>query len=305
MKVVENQPAPISPRVTVGLPVYNGAGYLERTARSVLDQTFGDLELVIADNASTDETRDICERLAAEDGRVRYCPAESNLGAAWNYNRLVDLARGDMFKWAPHDDPVAPTFLERTVALLDGDPDAVLAYTGVRRIDEAGSDLGLDRVSIATSMPSPTHRARHVISRVKLATPVTGLARLETLKKTRLIGSFPASDYVLLAELALLGNILEEPEPLMFRRIHDESSRKVNDTKKSVQAWFDPRAKSWPLLSIRQRLMLEYMRSAWRIRSGLGSRLYSAAELGRAYAWTRTRVVAGRIRRDLVHSEGR
>src|SRR5580698_5675373 len=88
------------PVVTIGMPVYNGARYLEEALRSILNQTYRDCELLISDNASTDATESICRRYAAEDGRVRYLRNERNLGAAANYNRVIHLASGRYFRHA-------------------------------------------------------------------------------------------------------------------------------------------------------------------------------------------------------------
>src|SRR4051794_27811047 len=82
---------PNQPRVSIGLPVYNGEKYLAAAIESALRQTFGDLELIISDNGSTDGTREICERFAAEDPRVRYHQEVQNRGAVWNFNRVVQL----------------------------------------------------------------------------------------------------------------------------------------------------------------------------------------------------------------------
>ena len=96
------------PRVSIGLPVYNGDNYLAETLDSILAQTFTDFELIISDNGSTDRTEAICRRYAAQDHRVRYVRNPSNLGAARNYKRAFELARGEYFKWNGHDDPLAP-----------------------------------------------------------------------------------------------------------------------------------------------------------------------------------------------------
>ncbi|HLR96223.1 MAG TPA: glycosyltransferase, partial [Jiangellaceae bacterium] len=77
-----------APRVTIGLPVFNGERYLEAAIDSILAQDFQDFELLLADNASTDATLEICERAAARDPRVTVHRSEANRGAAWNYNRV-------------------------------------------------------------------------------------------------------------------------------------------------------------------------------------------------------------------------
>jgi glycosyltransferase involved in cell wall biosynthesis len=126
------------PKVSVGMPVFNGDRFIAETIDSILAQTFGDFELIISDNASTDGTEKICRQYADDDGRIRYVRNRENLGAAYNYNQTFHLSSGDYFKWACHDDLLRPEFLERCVEVLDRDPSAVLVYTDWAPIDETG-----------------------------------------------------------------------------------------------------------------------------------------------------------------------
>jgi glycosyltransferase involved in cell wall biosynthesis len=126
-----------TPRVSIGLPVYNGENYLAETLDSILAQTFTDFEVIISDNASTDRTETICRQYAAQDRRIRYLRNTSNLGAAKNYNRVFELSQGEYFKWNGHDDPLAPVFLERCVAVLDRHPGVVLCFARNRSMSAA------------------------------------------------------------------------------------------------------------------------------------------------------------------------
>jgi len=130
-----------TPRVSIGLPVFNGERYLEETLQSILGQTLGDLEIVISDNGSTDHTAEICRAIAAQDRRVRYHRSERNRGGAWNHNRVFALSRGEYFKWAAHDDLLAPEFLERCVRVLDAVPAYVLCTSRAAFVDERGAAL--------------------------------------------------------------------------------------------------------------------------------------------------------------------
>ena len=130
------------PQITIGVPVFNGERYLEEALRSVLAQTGVDLEVIISDNASTDRTPELCHAFAASDRRIRYLRSESNLGAAANYNRLVELARGEFFKWAAHDDVLEPTFIRECVTALERDERAVLSFPHAVVIDEEGAVVG-------------------------------------------------------------------------------------------------------------------------------------------------------------------
>ena len=85
------------PKVSVGLPVFNGKRFVAEAIESILAQTFDDLELVISDNASTDGTEEICRAYAEKDERVRYVLNSENLGAAYNYNQTFHLSSGTYF----------------------------------------------------------------------------------------------------------------------------------------------------------------------------------------------------------------
>src|SRR5919112_5909956 len=101
------------PRVTIGLPVYNGERFLEQALDGLLAQTFTDFELIISDNASTDRTPEICQAYAARDSRIRYVRQPENIGAGPNHNILVPMARGEYFKWASHDDLYDPDLVAK------------------------------------------------------------------------------------------------------------------------------------------------------------------------------------------------
>src|SRR5262249_45528439 len=103
------------PKVTIGLPVYNGAEYLADAITSILSQTFTDFELLISDNASDDATESICRGFADRDRRVKYVRQKTNIGAAANHNLLVGQSDSPYFKWAAHDDILEPRFLEVAV----------------------------------------------------------------------------------------------------------------------------------------------------------------------------------------------
>src|SRR5213083_553738 len=108
-----------TPKISIGLPVYNGEKYLAVALKSILSQDYEDFELIISDNASQDRTADICRELSGGDKRVRYSRVEVNRGAAPNYQRVFQLANGKYFKWAAHDDVCLPGFLKGCVEAID------------------------------------------------------------------------------------------------------------------------------------------------------------------------------------------
>ena len=234
---------PVKPLVSVGLPVFNGERYLEQALDSLLRQTFEDFELVISDNGSTDRTPEICRSYAARDERIRYLREETNRGASWNFGKVFLETSAPLFRWASHDDLYEPTHLERCVDVLSHAPAAVvLCYPKTRLIDGDGQSLGVHEDRLDLRDPIPARRLRRLVANVVYVNALFGLIRREALTRTRLLQAFLGSDWVLLAELALLGQFWEIPEPLFLRRLHDEMSMRANPTPRALAAWFDPAA---------------------------------------------------------------
>jgi len=255
--------SPTPPRVTIGMPVHNGEDYLEDSLASILGQTYEDFELLIADNASSDRTEGICRAHSERDGRIRYFRSERNLGAAKNFNRLVELAEGEYFKWAAHDDLLAPTYLERCAEQLETHPEAVLCYPRTERIDAQGEPLGNYPDELDLRQPRPSQRFagfHQVYRRSHLCNPIFGLMRTAALKRTALIGSFVSSDMVLLGELTLHGEFHEVPEALFFRRDHPKGSVHARPAYYQRIAWFDP-SKAGTLQLTHWHWLLAYLRS--------------------------------------------
>jgi hypothetical protein len=213
------------------MPVYNGERYIATAIESILSQTYADLELIVADNASTDRTEEICRDYAARDRRLRYRRHPVNKGAAWNHNYLVGQATGSLFKWIGSDDLCDHRFLTACVAQLEKAPDAVLAYPKTVLIDATGGrireyDPGWDLRS-----EDPYERLRDVIMRGghwMNADASLGVIRVDALRRTRLLPRYQGGDKITLGELSLQGKFLEVPEHLLYRRIHGGASSQNN-----------------------------------------------------------------------------
>jgi glycosyltransferase involved in cell wall biosynthesis len=253
--------------VSIGMPVYNGERFVRQALESILVQDYENFELIISDNASTDTTGNICQRYADRDARIRYVRNETNLGASSNHKRVFEMARGDYFKWAAHDDECLPTFLGRCMSVFEvAQQSVVLVYPQSLIIDEEGRVIEEYRVSIEAKASRPHRRLANVLRYVMLGTPAYGVMRANALRQTRLIDAFLSSDYVLFAELAMLGEIWELPEPLLRKRFHPARSMVAHKTRQDYEDWLDTRRpRRLRVLSPCHKLAFEYLRSAWHL----------------------------------------
>jgi glycosyltransferase involved in cell wall biosynthesis len=209
-------------KVQLGLPVYNGEEYLEPALRSVLNQTYSDFELLISDNASTDCTREICLDYAKRDPRIRYFRNPENLGLVRNFNRVFALSNSEYFAFVSHDDDRDPTFLEKCVAVLDGDPTVVLAMSHVKLVDKHGGTVAQydKKLQFPNEMaPEPHRRFRDLVMVPHLCIDDYGLIRSSALRRIQpLYESHDGNDRNMLAELSLYGKFYHIPETLFYWR---------------------------------------------------------------------------------------
>lgn len=239
-----------APKVSIGIPVYNGSDYLEEAIDSILGQTMGDFELLIQDNASTDATEEICRGYEKRDKRVSYVRNAENVGAPINYNLVFERSRAPYFKWAAHDDTIAPVFLERCVEALDRNPGSVVAAGRTVLINDDGSPVRYDQASKVyvtrhgnpVGIQDPNDRARgdnaagrfwDILVRTMRTFEIFGVMRTSALKQTVLHENYYGSDKPLLAQMALLGKFEFIDEDLMFRRCHAGQSSLLTTHQKS------------------------------------------------------------------------
>lgn len=218
-----------SPRVSLAMPVYNGAETIAESIESLLAQSYGDFELVISDNASTDTTVTIAQGYAVRDSRIRILRQPVNIGANRNYTAVARAARGEYLKWASASDWCAPTLVERCVEALDRAPEAVLAASRTRLFEgDRACAQDYDR-DLALPAAAPSQRFIDLVSKLALNNAINGLIRMSALRRTRLIDRYYGADLVLMGHLALLGTFLLIEEPLYYRRMEPASSTALMD----------------------------------------------------------------------------
>jgi glycosyltransferase involved in cell wall biosynthesis len=239
------------PRLSIGLPAYNGEKYLAEALEALLGQTYEDFELIISDNASTDGTADICRRYLRQDSRVKYLRQERNIGASPNQGFLLKQAGGELFKWAACDDLYARDLIERCVEALDEHPDVILAHCWTAAIDDTGTVKQSLEYPLNTSSPSAPERFRTMLFGtggndygLLRADDNYGVMRTKVLRRVTPQGSYYHADRVFTTEIALHGRFYQVPEFLYFRRDHSDRPQHATPT---VRGWcgnLDPRRKN-------------------------------------------------------------
>ena len=210
-----------TPRVSIGMPVFNSRKTIEMAIDSVLAQTHGEFELIVADNGSTDGTQQVVEAYAAADSRVTYVRHPRNIGQNGNFAAVARMATGELFRWLGDDDWLEPSYLERLVNVFDTDPSAVAVTSfQVYREDDGTAHLERydgPRVTSADPITRLDEMLHLLTGSPFWIDPVYTLVRRSTLMDTGLIRPMQFGDLAVACELALAGPWRHVPEVLCGR----------------------------------------------------------------------------------------
>jgi glycosyltransferase involved in cell wall biosynthesis len=221
------------------MPVYNREKYVGASIEAHLNQSFGDFELILTDNCSTDRSESICRSYAEKDPRVKYYRNPRNLGAAGNYRRCWELSTGEYFRWNPSDDLVSPNLLERAVTILDHDPSVFVAYGRTKLIDSQGTVTRDFDENLHLMDDRPSERWKGVQRNLRLGNLHYGLYRADLFRKTGLLRNYNGGDFPLIAEMSLYGKFFEISDAFFYRRIHEEATTAMTSSA-DVMAFYDP-----------------------------------------------------------------
>jgi glycosyltransferase involved in cell wall biosynthesis len=285
-----------TPKLSIGLPVYNGEEFLRSSLDSLLAQTFTDFEIIISDNASTDSTAAICDEYLAKDERIRYIRQRVNIGAACNHNYVFTEARAGYFKWASHDDLYHPELLERCIEVLDEQPDIILVHADEAFIDEHGTVVtGVD-YTLATNSPDLPTRFRSLLFGTG-GDDFYGVIRSDVLRRVEPHDSYHHADRTFTTEIGLYGRFFHVPEVLYFRRDHPNRAER-SSTIQIRCANLDPKRANrlrHPLPRLVGEYVLGYVSAIRRAPMSSRDRARCMTYLGE---WLVSRTVVPKSRRD-------
>ena len=218
-----------TPRLTLGLPVYNGERFLAESLDALLAQTFTDFELIISDNGSTDRTSEIAREYQSSDPRVRYVRHDQNRGSTFNHNFVIEQAAANSSSGYP------TTICTRQIcssgASMPSTPGPRLSshMPGRRSSTKRARSLTAHRLRADDRRSDPVERFRSVLY-TDGGDDIYGVIRMSVLRQIAPFDSYHWADRTFVAELALHGPFHNVPEFLYFRRDHPSVRRRWDVT---------------------------------------------------------------------------
>lgn len=224
------------PKVSVVLPNYNYARYLDERIQSILNQSYEDFELIIVDDASKDNSLEVIEKYT-QDKRVRTKFFGQNSGLPYKrWNDGYELATGKYVLFAGADDSCAPTFIETLVEKLDKNPSVGIAYAQSWEINSDGQRVrsfkqftdDLDEKKWGSDYVNDGRdECRYMIVKNTIPNASAALIRCDKFEEA---GKFDESleliaDWILYLKLFLISDVAYVAEPLNYFRVHPQTVR--------------------------------------------------------------------------------
>jgi hypothetical protein len=221
-----------TPRVSILVPTYNYAHFLDDTIQSALGQTFTEFELIIVDNCSTDSTADVVSKYLS-DPRVKFHVNETNIGVVNNFNRCLELANGEYIKFLCADDRFAPTILEKYVPIMDAD-----AGISLITCDKQAFGSKTHETITPVTHKQPGHKC--VLGMLRnnycwIGEPTSVMFRKKDLTVGRFSNEFSQYvDWEFWIRLLAIGDCYIVPEKLVFVRFHPGTQSKEMKRKRFI-----------------------------------------------------------------------
>ncbi len=218
------------PLVSICIPVFNEEKDIEKTLTNVLSQKYENFEVVISDNASTDKTTDICQRIAQKDDRVKYFRNHTTTNQNDNFNRVFKLSTGKFTLLMGGHDWLDPNYIEQCIAKFEENPEFVLVTTYKKYFDDDGAEYYKEYKGTMLNLNSPCKRFSRMLwfltTTYLYIGPVSSMMRRSAIEKTGLLKSILFADLILALDMSLIGPWGHVPRCLQFRKQPTFSSAK-------------------------------------------------------------------------------
>lgn len=223
------------PLVSIGVPVYNDEKWLRRSLDHLLQQDYYNIEIVIADDLSTDGSSKICREYADKDPRIRFFQNKFNFGAVGNHRFVFELSTGDYFAWGSGHDYFHPSFVSRCLEILEQDKSVIHCCYQTLIIGVDGSPEKTTTDVLDTRGLNPAQRYMKVLKgAVTNADIFYGLYQAKALSQSNPYRNIFGGDLVFLAEISLLGATVQLDEVLHYRQ-----RNRYESPEQAEERWID------------------------------------------------------------------
>ena len=239
----------LKPKITIGVPVYNGEATIRRALDSLLLQTYDNFELIISDNDSTDSTSKICLEYAQKDKRIKYIRKNKTVSIIWNYIFVIEQAETEYFMLASDDDYWDPKFIEKNLEVLESRPNIVGSISDIKLI---GNNIGnyytnpnecnsnnLKWEFVRPNIGTYEKKIRNILEFNWILNQFS-IFRTEQLKKSIIKKRFASWDFAVMLNIIKFGDLYVLDDVLMFRDTSGISSTasEIELMKKQNFGWF-------------------------------------------------------------------
>ncbi len=237
-----------NPKLSIGLPVYNGEVFLEEKIDSILSQSFSDYELIISNNNSNDSTNKICEKYLKQDIRIKYFQQKENMGANWNFNFVLNESIAPYFLWVGVNDKISDKFLEKNMNVLEKNEKIVGSISKIKPLDNvknASDKNNIDSVfkklikklrSLKTIDSFPIFGSYEEKVRFYLKNStcqlIYGIFRTNELKESIVKNSFIGNDWATMINILKFGDFHIVEEDIMYEHTDGLSSTGITNISK-------------------------------------------------------------------------
>ena len=224
-----------APIVSIGMPVYNGGELLKLAIESLLKQEFTDFELIITDNASTDNTEETCQSYAKQDSRIKYIRRDKNYGASNNSILAYRQSVGKYYVFASHDDQWHPRFVSSCIKILDEKPNAVLAVPALQFLNPFnGTFCEQHYPPLHTEGLNTRSKVAAIFNETNIGFNIYGMFRKSALSKINIELDCYGADVVILMQMIFLGDVIFIPQKLFYYRLNNKSAQEQMDSIRKI-----------------------------------------------------------------------
>lgn len=270
MKILKEE-INLKPLVSVGLPVFNEEKHLEECIESILSQDYHNFELIISDNASTDQTERICLEFAKKDNRIIYSRNKVNIGMLKNGYKVFIKSKGQFYMPAGGHDLWSSSFMSTCVKTLLDYPETVLSFGSTVWMDEYNQPIIKSSPFYDTRGCDPVTRFMYVLWGTM--NPIYGIIRLSDMKKIKIQTDIIGGDLIMLSELSFIGEFAYNPEAIWFRRMQHGAETIQQKTERYKKDLFSKKIGLVAIL-LHIRIPIELWRSIAKARISLREKMY-------------------------------